>query len=42
MTPDAGDEPNAAALLRRMVEQKASDLHLKAGSPPVLRIDGEL
>jgi twitching motility protein PilT len=42
MTPDAGDEPNALALLRRMVEQKASDLHLKAGSPPVLRIDGEL
>jgi twitching motility protein PilT len=42
MTPDAGYETNAAALLRRMVEQKASDLHLKDGSPPVLRIDGEL
>ena len=42
MTPDVGDEPNAAALLRRMVEQKASDLHLEADSPPVLRIDGEL
>ncbi len=42
MTSDAGYEPNAAALLRRMVERKASDLHLKADSPPVLRIDGEL
>src|SRR4030042_1385947 len=42
MTPDAGDEPNAAALLRRMMEQKASALHLKTDSPPVLRIDGEL
>jgi twitching motility protein PilT len=29
-------------LLRKMVERKASDLHLKAGSPPVLRIDGKL
>jgi twitching motility protein PilT len=29
-------------LLRLMVEKGASDLHLKAGSPPMLRIDGEL
>jgi twitching motility protein PilT len=29
-------------LLRTMVEKGASDLHLKAGSPPMLRIDGEL
>jgi len=29
-------------LLRVVVEREASDLHLKAGSPPVLRIDGEL
>jgi len=29
-------------LLKEMVERNASDLHLKAGSPPVLRIDGEL
>ena len=42
MTFDAGDDQNAAALLRLMVERKASDLHLKAGSPPVLRVDGEL
>ncbi|MCD6287710.1 MAG: type IV pilus twitching motility protein PilT [Candidatus Hydrogenedentes bacterium] len=29
-------------LLERCAEYDASDLHLKAGSPPVLRIDGEL
>jgi twitching motility protein PilT len=29
-------------LLRMMIEQDASDLHIKAGSPPGLRIDGEL
>lgn len=30
------------SLLRRCVEQQASDLHLSAGVPPVVRIDGEL
>lgn len=29
-------------LLRPVVESGASDLHLKVGSPPVVRIDGEL
>jgi len=29
-------------LLRRVVDADASDLHMKAGSPPVLRIDGGL
>jgi twitching motility protein PilT len=29
-------------LLKMMVERNASDLHIKAGSPPMLRIDGEL
>ena len=29
-------------LLRAMIEREASDLHIKAGSPPGLRIDGEL
>jgi twitching motility protein PilT len=29
-------------LLERCAEYDASDLHLKAGSPPMLRIDGEL
>lgn len=29
-------------LLAKMIEVEASDLHLKVGSPPVMRIDGEL
>lgn len=29
-------------LLRRAVEASASDIHLKVGSPPTMRIDGEL
>jgi len=29
-------------LLREMMARKASDLHIKAGSPPVMRVDGEL
>jgi twitching motility protein PilT len=29
-------------LLRKMVELKASDLHLKVGRPPVIRLHGEL
>ncbi|MEA3460005.1 MAG: type IV pilus twitching motility protein PilT [Chloroflexota bacterium] len=33
---------NIDELLRIVIEREASDLHLKVGSPPVLRIDGEL
>ena len=29
-------------LLNEMVSRNASDLHIKAGSPPVIRVDGEL
>jgi len=29
-------------LLREMVDRKVSDLHLRAGSPPIFRIDGQL
>jgi len=29
-------------LLAKVVEAKASDLHLKVGSPPMIRVDGEL
>lgn len=29
-------------LLKTMVEKKSSDLHLKVGMPPILRIDGKL
>ncbi|MBN1946212.1 MAG: type IV pilus twitching motility protein PilT [Bradymonadales bacterium] len=34
--------PNLHQLLSMMVEKGASDLHITAGSPPVLRIDGRL
>src|ERR1700684_2150927 len=30
------------ALFNLMFEQKASDLHLSSGNPPILRINGEL
>jgi twitching motility protein PilT len=30
------------ALLRTMVEQKASDLHLRCGEPPIVRLHGEM
>jgi len=33
---------NLKNLLERMVKEESSDLHLKAGSPPVLRINGRL
>ncbi len=34
--------PSLPALLRWMIEKNASDLHLTAGAPPLLRIDGAL
>ncbi|MFN2398435.1 MAG: type IV pilus twitching motility protein PilT [Gemmatimonadaceae bacterium] len=33
---------NFKAILQRMIQQSASDLHLKVGRPPVLRINGDL
>lgn len=33
---------NIDELLKIMVDRGASDLHLKTGSPPVIRVDGEL
>ena len=46
--PDASGAPSPASadlltmLIRQAVDEKASDIHLRAGSPPRLRIDGEL
>jgi twitching motility protein PilT len=37
---DAGEA--MAALLERMQERRASDLHLSSGSPPALRVDGDI
>jgi twitching motility protein PilT len=33
---------NYKAILQAMVQQNASDLHLKVGRPPTLRVDGDL
>ena len=38
---DAG-LPGMVELLRSLVQRKASDLHLCAGSPPTLRVDGRI
>ena len=40
--PAAPPALNFKAVLQRMVQQNASDLHLKVGRPPVLRINGDL
>ncbi len=42
MVSRADNELGVGDLLRRMVEAEASDLHMKAGSPPVLRVHGGL
>jgi twitching motility protein PilT len=42
MVSSASDTVAVMDLLRCMVEVDASDLHLKAGAPPVLRIHGRL
>jgi twitching motility protein PilT len=37
-----GSAGEMEALFRLMIERKASDIHLSAGSHPILRIDGEI
>src|SRR4030067_1910624 len=33
---------NIRTVLEKMIESRGSDLHLKAGTPPVVRVDGVL
>src|SRR5688500_4667183 len=51
--PPGGEEPkrkqdkdapafNFKAILQQMIQQNASDLHLKVGRPPTLRVQGDL
>src|SRR5271169_3785957 len=40
--PTSADGLNIDTLLRTACENKASDLHLKVGNYPYLRVDGEL
>jgi twitching motility protein PilT len=43
VTPSFDDGPRPIdALLREMIAKSASDLHLSAGSPPVMRVHGEI
>jgi twitching motility protein PilT len=39
---DSGPRTSLDALLRTLSAEKASDLHLRVGEPPILRRDGEL
>ena len=40
--PAAGASFNFKAVLQRPIQQNASDVHLKVGRPPVLRVNGDL
>jgi twitching motility protein PilT len=44
--PNAAQPSGAAfnfkAILQQMIQQNASDLHLKVGRPPTLRVNGDL
>lgn len=40
--PPAAPRPTILDFLRQVVEQKCSDLHIKAGSPPSVRLSGRL
>src|SRR3954470_9048699 len=42
MTQGAGSPVNLHQLLKAMVEKGSSDMHITAGAPPLLRIDGEV
>jgi twitching motility protein PilT len=43
LTPTAQGAPfNFKAILQQMIQQNASDLHLKVGRPPTLRVNGDL
>jgi twitching motility protein PilT len=37
-----GDAPEMEKLFALMIERKASDIHITAGNPPILRIDGSI
>ncbi|HEY6723033.1 MAG TPA: type IV pilus twitching motility protein PilT [Polyangiaceae bacterium] len=41
-TPGDGIKVNLHQLLRAMIEKGASDMHITTGSPPLLRIDGNV
>ena len=42
VSSDSGVPPALEALLRSLSARKGSDLHLRVGEPPIIRVDGEL
>ena len=42
MTQSAGLQVNLHQLLKAMIEKGASDMHITTGTPPLLRIDGDI
>ncbi len=42
MTSGAELKVNLHQLLKAMIEKGASDMHITTGSPPLLRIDGQI
>jgi len=42
LSPSAGQIFNFKAILQQLVQRNASDLHLKVGRPPTLRLHGDL
>src|ERR1700761_7829634 len=42
MTGEEGLKVNLHQLLKAMIEKGASDMHITTGSPPLLRIDGQI
>ncbi len=42
MTQPAGLQVNLHQLLKAMIEKGASDMHITTGTPPLLRIDGDI
>lgn len=41
-SPTAGREPEVNKLFRMVMKQEASDLHLKVGQPPMMRVRGDI
>lgn len=40
--PSLCREPEANRLFRMVIKHKGSDLHLKAGQPPMMRLRGDI
>jgi twitching motility protein PilT len=41
-SPESPDRDRIEGMLRTMIERGSSDLHLRVGEPPIVRVDGEM